>query len=179
MGETIFVLGGSRSGKSDLAARLAAEKPPVAFVATAIVDPHDEEMVERVRRHRLDRPADWKTIEGSVDLEPIIRGESGRSGSILIDCVTLWLGNLMLGIDDQKLRTDDEIVALVDRALAAARESTERVVWVSNEVGSGVVPDNRAARRFADLQGTVNRRIAAASDRAILCVAGLPIDLKS
>jgi adenosylcobinamide kinase/adenosylcobinamide-phosphate guanylyltransferase len=178
MGETILVLGGSRSGKSDLAARLAAEKPPVSFVATAIIDPNDEEMVERVRRHRVDRPDDWKTIEGSVDLEPIIRNETGRFGSILIDCVTLWLGNLMLGIEDQNPRTDGEIVALVDRAIAAASESSERVVWVSNEVGWGVVPENRLARRFADLQGTVNRRIAAASDRVILCVAGLSIDLK-
>jgi adenosylcobinamide kinase/adenosylcobinamide-phosphate guanylyltransferase len=84
----------------------------------------------------------------------------------------------MLGIDDQNPRTDGEIVALVDRAVAAASESTERVVWVSNEVGWGVVPENRLARRFADLQGTVNRRIAAASDRVILCVAGLSIDLK-
>src|SRR5690242_9511756 len=98
MGETILVLGGSRSGKSRLAGRLADERGPVTFVATATVDPADPEMVARVARHRAERPAHWITREVPRDLEAILPSLVANGGSVLIDCVTLWLSNLLLGL---------------------------------------------------------------------------------
>ena len=99
---------------------------------------------------------------------------------MVVDCVTLWLSNLMLGLGGGSgLGLDDEaVLAAVDRAAAAARDGEARVVWVSNEVGSGLVPDNALARRFADLQGWTNQRLAAACDAVHLCVAGLSLRLK-
>jgi adenosylcobinamide kinase/adenosylcobinamide-phosphate guanylyltransferase len=179
MGETILVLGGSRSGKSRLASRLAGERPPVTFVATATVDPADPEMAARVGRHRAERPADWTTREVPRNLEEILPGLVALGGSVLIDCVTLWLSNLMLGLggDGPPPLEDAAILARLDRVSAAARGEA-RVIWVSNEVGSGVVPPNPLARRFADLQGLANQRLAADCDVVHLCVAGLSLRLK-
>jgi adenosylcobinamide kinase/adenosylcobinamide-phosphate guanylyltransferase len=177
MGETILVLGGSRSGKSRLAARLAAERPPVTFVATATVAPDDPEMAARVARHRDERPESWTTLEVARDLEAILPGLVLSGGSVLIDCVTLWLSNLLLGLGGGPALEDEAILASVGRASEAARGEA-RVIWVSNEVGSGLVPTHALARRFADLQGLANQRLAAACDAVHLCVAGLPLRLK-
>jgi adenosylcobinamide kinase/adenosylcobinamide-phosphate guanylyltransferase len=177
MGEMILVLGGSRSGKSRLAASLADEREPVIFVATATVDPADSEMAARVARHCADRPVGWRTLEVPRDLEAILPGLVANGGSVLIDCVTLWLSNLMLGLGGGPALEDASILAAVGRASEAARGHA-RVIWVSNEVGSGVVPPNALARRFADLQGLANQRLAAACDAVHLCVAGLSIRLK-
>jgi adenosylcobinamide kinase/adenosylcobinamide-phosphate guanylyltransferase len=177
MGETILVLGGSRSGKSQLAARLADERGPVTFVATAVVDPADPEMTARIARHYADRPEGWTTLEVPRDLEAILPGLSANGGSVLIDCVTLWLSNLMLGLGGGPALEDAAILAAVGRASEAAR-GPARVIWVSNEVGSGLVPPNALARKFADLQGLANQRLAAACDAVHLCVAGLSIRLK-
>jgi adenosylcobinamide kinase / adenosylcobinamide-phosphate guanylyltransferase len=177
MSETILVLGGSRSGKSGLAARLAGESPPVTFVATAAVDPADAEMTARVARHRAERPADWTTREVPRDLEAILPNLVALGGSVLIDCVTLWLSNLMLGLGGGPALDEAAILAAVSRAAGAAR-GVARVIWVSNEVGSGVVPANPLARRFADMQGLANQRLAAACDVVHLSVAGLSLRLK-
>ncbi len=177
MGETILVLGGSRSGKSRLAARLAGERPPVTFLATATVDPADSEMSARVARHRAERPAGWTTCAVPRDLEAVLPGLVARGGSVLIDCVTLWLSNLMLGLGGAPALEDPAILSAIGRALAAARGEA-RIIWVSNEVGAGVVPSNALARRFADLQGLANQQIAAACDAVHLCVAGLSLRLK-
>jgi adenosylcobinamide kinase/adenosylcobinamide-phosphate guanylyltransferase len=177
MSETILVLGGSRSGKSLLAARLAGEVPPVTFVATAVVDPGDTEMTARVARHREERPAHWTTHEVPRDLEALLPSLVALGGSVLIDCVTLWLSNLMLGLGGGPALEEPAILAAVSRAAAAARGAA-RVIWVSNEVGSGVVPPNPLARRFADVQGRANQRLAAACDVVHLSVAGLSLRLK-
>jgi adenosylcobinamide kinase / adenosylcobinamide-phosphate guanylyltransferase len=178
MGEMVLVLGGARSGKSRLAARLAAEAGgPVAFVATAALDPSDPEMRARVARHRAERPAAWTTWEVPRDLEGLLPSLVAREGAVLVDCVTLWAGNLLLGLGDGPPLDEEAILAAADRTAAAGR-GPARVVWVSNEVGSGIVPENALARRFADLQGLVNQRLAAACDAVHLCVAGLPIRLK-
>ena len=176
MGEMILVLGGSRSGKSRLAERLAGEAGPVTYVATAGRDDSDLEMVARIERHRANRPRDWATMEVPRGLESVLPGLVAREGAVVIDCLTLWLSNLILGLGGAALE-DEEVLETVDRAAAAAR-GRARVVWVSNEVGSGIVPANPLARRFADVQGWANQRLAAASDAVHLCVAGLSIRLK-
>ena len=164
MGEAILILGGARSGKSRMAERLASEREPVTYLATASIDPTDPEMIARVERHRAERPQEWATREEPRDLAGVLPGLSGREGSVLIDCVTLWISNLMLGPDGGPALEDEAILNEVDRASGAARNGKSRVVWVSNEVGSGGVPVNPLARRFNDLQGLVNQRLATACD---------------
>ena len=176
-GEMVLVLGGARSGKSRIAARLAAERPPVTYLATATVDPTDSEMLARIEGHRRERPADWCTEEVPRDLETALASARTRGGSILVDCVTLWVTNLMLGLGGGPALTDEAVLDAVDRAARTASQGS-RVIWVSNEVGWSVVPENALARRFADLQGWVNQRLAAACGAVHLCVAGLSIRLK-
>jgi adenosylcobinamide kinase/adenosylcobinamide-phosphate guanylyltransferase len=178
MAESILVLGGARSGKTGLAERLASERPPVAYVATAVVDPADGEMAARVARHRAGRPAGWTTREVSRELAEVLAEIVGQEGSVVIDCVTLWVSNLMLGADGGPSLDDPEILARLEQAAAAAHGGNARVVWVSNEVGSGVVPESALGRRFADLQGWANQRLAAACDSVFLCVAGVPVQIK-
>jgi adenosylcobinamide kinase/adenosylcobinamide-phosphate guanylyltransferase len=177
MGETILVLGGTRSGKSRWAERWAEAHNPVTFVATATLDPADPEMVARIARHRAGRPEAWTTREVPRDLAGLLPGVVAREGSVVIDCATLWISNLMLGLGGGPALGDAAVLDEVDRATRAARGAA-RVLWVSNEVGSGIVPENPLARRFADLQGLVNQRLAAACDAVHLCVAGLSIRLK-
>jgi adenosylcobinamide kinase / adenosylcobinamide-phosphate guanylyltransferase len=177
MGEMILILGGARSGKSRLAERLAAEVEPVSYIATATIDGSDPEMTARIDRHRAARPEGWETREVPRDLEEALAGRATRGGTVLIDCVTLWLTNLMLGLGGGPGLDDRAILEAVERAIGVARGDS-RVIWVSNEVGSGVVPENALARRFADLQGRANQALAASSDVVHLCVAGLSIRLK-
>jgi adenosylcobinamide kinase/adenosylcobinamide-phosphate guanylyltransferase len=177
MGETILVLGGTRSGKSRLAERLAGERPPVAYVATATLDPTDPEMTARIARHRAGRPASWATHEVARDLVGALPPLAAGEGSVVVDCATLWISNLLLGLGDGPALDDAAILDEVVRAAGASRGGA-RVVWVSNEVGSGIVPIDPLARRFADLQGLANQRLAAACDQVHLCVAGLAIRLK-
>jgi adenosylcobinamide kinase / adenosylcobinamide-phosphate guanylyltransferase len=177
MGETVLIIGGARSGKSRLAERLAAECEPVTYVATATVDADDAEMRARVNQHRARRPESWTTQEVPRSLEGALPALVAREGSVVVDCVTLWLSNLMLGRSGEPAWTDAAILAAVDRVAEAAK-GRARVIWVSNEVGSGVVPENALARRFSDLQGLANQRLAAACEQVHLCVAGLSIRLK-
>jgi adenosylcobinamide kinase / adenosylcobinamide-phosphate guanylyltransferase len=177
MGESVLILGGARSGKSRLAQQMAAARGPVTYVATATVDPADPEMLARIDRHRADRPEGWQTREVPRELEVALASLAGGEGSVVIDCVTLWLSNLMLGLGGGAEMSDPEILDALARAVRAGR-GRARVIWVSNEVGSGLVPANALARRFADLQGLANQRVAADCDEVHLCVAGLTIRLK-
>jgi adenosylcobinamide kinase / adenosylcobinamide-phosphate guanylyltransferase len=165
----ILVLGGARSGKSRHAESLitASAPPPWVYVATA--QALDAEMTERIAHHRARRGAEWQTVEAPHDLAGAI-GNAPLDPALLVDCLTLWLTNRMLAEADMEADT-----AALEKALAQRRGPT---VMVSNEVGSGVVPDNALARRFADLQGRLNQRIAARADRVVLVVAGLPLTLK-
>jgi adenosylcobinamide kinase/adenosylcobinamide-phosphate guanylyltransferase len=178
MGETILVLGGSRSGKSRLAARLAGESPPVTVVATATVDRNDAEMAARVARHRAERPDGWTTCEVPRDLAATLPGLVAPAGAVLIDCATLWLTNLMLGLGGGPALDDAAILAAVGEAAMASKGGSARVIWVSNEVGSGIVPESALSRRFADVQGLANQRLAATCDVVHVCIAGLAITLK-
>ena len=166
-----LVLGGARSGKSRYAEGLIAAlpppwKPPWNYVATA--EPGDAEMAERIAAHRARRGTAWQTIEAPRDLVGSLQSRHGTP--VLIDCLTLWLSNLVLGAAD----IDTEITCF-EHALAAVEAP---VVMVANEVGYGLVPDYPLGRRFRDLQGMLNQRLAARADRVVLVVAGLPLALK-
>lgn len=160
-----LLLGGARSGKSVLAARMMGAAPEgVVVIATA--EAGDDEMRERIGRHRSERPPDWVVVEEPIELSTAIAGVDGSRG-LIIDCLTLWTSNLMgIGLEDREIG---------DRARAAAAMAGSRAgrtVVVSNEVGSGIVPDNALARRYRDLLGRVNTIWADASDSVYLTVAG-------
>ena len=166
-----LVLGGARSGKSRYAESLVAALPPPwqapwNYVATA--EAGDAEMAERIAAHRARRGASWRTIEAPRDLAGSL--QRARDAAVLIDCLTLWLSNLMFA----GANIDAEMEGL-DAALSAAAAP---IVMVANEVGSGIVPDHPLGRRFRDMQGVLNQRIAARADRVVLMVAGLPLALK-
>jgi adenosylcobinamide kinase / adenosylcobinamide-phosphate guanylyltransferase len=166
-----LVLGGARSGKSRYAESLVSGLPPPwqapwNYVATA--EPGDAEMAERIASHRARRGASWRTIEAPRDLAGSL--QAAPAAPVLVDCLTLWLSNLMLAGAD----IDAEMERL-DHALAAAAAP---VVMVANEVGYGIVPDHPLGRRFRDIQGVLNQRVAARADRVVLVVAGLPLALK-
>ena len=163
-----LVLGGARSGKSRYAESLIeALPPPWIYLATA--EARDAEMVKRIAEHRARRDAGWRTIEAAHDLAAAL-GRVPPGVPVLIDCLTLWLSNRMLAEADM----DREI----ERLEAALVEQKDTVVLVSNEVGAGIVPDNALARRFQDLQGTLNQKVAAKASRVVFMVAGLPLQLK-
>lgn len=164
-----LVLGGARSGKSRYAEWLIATYPqPWVYVATA--QARDEEMAERIAAHKARRDAGWRTIEAPHDLADALAA-APADAAVLVDCLTLWLSNLMEGAFDIDAQT-----ARLQEALAARAAPS---VLVSNEVGLGIVPDNALARRFRDAQGLLNQRLAAQAARVVMMVAGLPITVKS
>ena len=163
-----LVLGGARSGKSRYAESLiTALPPPWVYVATA--QARDAEMAERIALHRARRERAWQTVEVPHDLAGALAALASGA-PILVDCLTLWLSNRMLAGADMD--------AEIDRLESALDRRTGPVVLVSNEVGSGIVPDNELARRFRDLQGRLNQRLAARAELVVLMVAGLPIVVK-
>ncbi|KXV03928.1 bifunctional adenosylcobinamide kinase/adenosylcobinamide-phosphate guanylyltransferase [Caballeronia megalochromosomata] len=176
-----FILGGARSGKSAHAERLAAQSGlPVTYIATARIG-DDSEFAERVRHHRERRPAHWTLVEAPLDLAGALRDADRAGHCVLIDCLTLWLANLLF-----TQASASETVAVVpdsareafvqfDTALAHARG---KVIVVSNEIGLGVVPLGSVTRLYVDELGRLNQRVAAASARATMMVAGLPLALK-
>ncbi|MFD0986317.1 bifunctional adenosylcobinamide kinase/adenosylcobinamide-phosphate guanylyltransferase [Methyloligella solikamskensis] len=162
-----LVLGGARSGKSRYAESLFTEAPgPWIYLATA--EARDDEMAERVREHRARRGSEWRMIEAPLDLATAM-SEAGET-PVLIDCLTLWLTNVMLAETD----LDVEIA----RLLQALEETPGPVVAVSNEVGLGIVPDTPLGRRFRDAQGRLNQQVAAIADRVVLMTAGIPLTVK-
>lgn len=166
----VFLTGGSRSGKSRLAVELAASQSrEVEFIATA--EARDEEMAERIARHRAERPDHWVTLEEPVEIASVL-GRLPHHSCVLIDCLTLWVSNLMgLGLDD------DDIEQRASGVISVARARTGLTVVVSNEVGSGIVPLHPEARRFGDLLGRANCLFADAADRSLLVVAGRALSL--
>lgn len=161
-----LILGGARSGKTALAERMARRQAaPLTYIATA--QAFDAEMAERIARHRADRGDGWTTIEAPLDLPEAL---SAASGAVVIDCLTLWLSNLMLA--------DQDIDAASAALAASVAAHTGPVIAVSNEVGLGIVPDNALARRFRDAQGRLNQQMAAMAELVVFCAAGLPLVLK-
>ena len=165
-----LILGGARSGKSALAERLADESGlNVLYLATAAAG--DAEMAERIRRHRERRPPHWGLIEEPRRLAATLQREAGDGRCLLVDCLTLWLGNLM-AMDDAILQAEQQ--ALLD----GFDRLPGQIILVSNEVGLGIVPMNATARRFRDLAGRLHQQLAARCDRVVFTVAGLPQILK-
>ena len=170
-----LITGGARSGKSDHALRLAEEcGGSRAYVATCPAE--DEEMRRRVEKHRRRRRnRGWDTIEERTDLEGAVRG--AEQSVLLIDCLTLWVSNLMAREGDELI--EEEMERKSHEVLDACRDRNGAVFVVTNEVGMGVVPDNPAARRFRDLAGRTNQAFAAGADRVTLMVSGIPTDVKT
>jgi adenosylcobinamide kinase / adenosylcobinamide-phosphate guanylyltransferase len=163
-----LVLGGARSGKSTCAERLLTAVPgPWAYVATA--EPLDDEMRDRINAHKVRRGDGWVDYETPLDLAAALAGNAAGQ-PCLVDCLTLWLSNLMLG--------GRQIPDETDTLIAALSKRTAPCILVSNEVGLGIVPDNALARAFRDEAGRLNQRIAAVADRVIFVAAGLPLTLK-
>ena len=166
-GRNILVLGGARSGKSrfaeSLAAGFAGEK---VYIATA--QPGDEEMAARIAAHRQRRGERWTTLEAPIALTEALTGATAPF--VLVDCITLWISNLLLA--------DIDIAPRVEALAKALRARQGTVAVVSNEVGLGIVPDNALARRFRDEAGLTNQRLAQACDEVVLVTAGLPLKLK-
>jgi adenosylcobinamide kinase/adenosylcobinamide-phosphate guanylyltransferase len=171
-----FILGGARSGKSRFAQRLAARAERVCYVAT-LTPGDDAEMQERAARHRADRPSEWRTIEEPLALANAVEVAARDADAVLVDCLTLWLSNLSWEYRASEARhLEDAVQAQIRRVAETARKCD--VVLVSNEVGSGTVPESAVARAFRDIQGFANQWAAEVADEVILLVAGLPLYLK-
>ena len=169
MSNALLVLGGARSGKSRYAqSRAEALDGELVFVATA--QALDDEMAERIARHRDDRGSRWSTLEAPVELAAAIRDEARPGQVLLIDCLTLWTSNLLLA--------DRDIAAATGELVDAIGQARGTLIFVANEVGLGIVPDNALARRFRDEAGRVNQQLAATVDEVMFVAAGLPLRLK-
>jgi adenosylcobinamide kinase / adenosylcobinamide-phosphate guanylyltransferase len=162
-----LVLGGARSGKSRHAeALVAACPPPWRYLATA--QAFDGEMRARIAEHRARRDGRWETVEAPLALADALAASAGRP--TLVDCLTLWLTNVMLA--------EHDVAAACDTLVAACAAAPGPLVLVGNEVGLGIVPENALARRFRDAAGVLHQRLAGAADRVTLMVAGLPLPVK-
>ncbi|MDD2422064.1 MAG: bifunctional adenosylcobinamide kinase/adenosylcobinamide-phosphate guanylyltransferase [Heliobacteriaceae bacterium] len=182
-GELVLVTGGARSGKSawaeQLAKEVAAGDRQVIYVATAGV--HDAEMSRRVALHRQRRPAHWQTVEEPVALEKVLQDRQVAGVVLLIDCLTLWVSNLLLPVFQEQDWNREKEQALVERGArlaAAARQSPATVIVVGNETGWGIVPADPLARAFRDVAGWVQQRFAREAHRVYLTVCGLPVPVK-
>ena len=183
MGRIILVTGGARSGKSSFAERYAAKTADdraIAYIATARVE--DEEMRARVKLHRERRPDTWDTFEAPVKAEEAIIEAGWANKIILFDCITLYLSNYLLSLKSENLDKDTlgatvkEYIGKLIEAAASLPETT--TIFVSNEVGAGIVPENKLARLYRDMAGLANQEIARAADSVYLVVSGMAIDLK-
>lgn len=163
---TTLILGGARSGKTAYALSLAVA--PRTYVATA--QALDTEMADRIARHKAERGEDWSLIEAPLALPDAIRGADKAGETLLIDCLTLWLSNLLYAQQDISEATED--------LLSAIKTARAELIFVSNEIGLGLVPMEALSRQFRDAQGTLNQAIASASDRVFFVAAGLPLTLK-
>ena len=166
-----LILGGARSGKSRLAEKLAAESGcAVNYIATS--QPLDGEMNERVRHHRERRPEHWALIEEPIELARVLRENARADTCLLVDCLTLWLTNLLMLEDLQRLNTER------DALLECLADLPGEIVFVSNETGMGVVPLGELTRRYVDEAGWLHQALAERCQRVVLTVAGLPLTLK-
>jgi adenosylcobinamide kinase/adenosylcobinamide-phosphate guanylyltransferase len=168
-----FILGGCRSGKSGYALQTANAMSAAKriFIATSI--PFDDEMQERIRRHRAERGTRWLTVEAPVNLPEAISEHAGEDRVILADCLTLWISNLLLELHDPA-----QVEARVRRLAEVIQSAAGHLLLVSNEVGCGVVPENKLARQFRDVAGFTHQTVAAVAARVVWMAAGIPLTLK-
>ena len=172
MSKLIFITGGARSGKSRLAEELAAHfGAPLGYLATGQAG--DPEMSARIARHQARRGADWQTMEEPLQVLPVLQGHDGYFSAILMDCLTLWLSNLLLHHNEPA-----PALAAIRELIAALPGLKTPLIIVSNEIGMGIVPDNPLARTFRDLAGEANEMLAAVADEVYVTFSGLPLKLK-
>jgi adenosylcobinamide kinase/adenosylcobinamide-phosphate guanylyltransferase len=177
MAHISFITGGARSGKSSFAEKTALKfGAPLGYMATA--QTLDNEMDERVRRHRERRGAEWTTIEEPLHLSQALARCDGQYQAILVDCVTLWLSNLLFKYEDAGELSDERIFEDLQRLKSTLQGMVTPVILVSNEVGMGIVPDNSLARMFRDIVGTANQTLAAAADEVHVVISGIPLKLR-
>ncbi|HUY13940.1 MAG TPA: bifunctional adenosylcobinamide kinase/adenosylcobinamide-phosphate guanylyltransferase [Terriglobia bacterium] len=167
-----LILGGARSGKSRYAQQLAAEFKKVTVIATA--RPSDEEMRRKIDTHRAERPPSWRTVEAPLELPDALRKEGGKVDALLIDCLTVYVANILGTKDGNAQRFRGHLQEICEALQGAAASA----IVVSNEVGSGIVPAYRSGRIYRDLLGQFNQEIARIADRVIFMVAGLPLTIK-
>ena len=172
MGNTLFIIGGARSGKSSYALELGSGFPGrKGFIATA--EAFDEEMKERISLHQKTRPLEWETIEETVDLSRQLQSISSLYDVVIVDCLTLWLSNILgRGGDSEHIKTD------VGHLTSVLKDLSYKVIIVSNEVGLGIVPENKIARLFRDLGGWMNQKVASVADEVYLVTCGIPMRIK-
>jgi adenosylcobinamide kinase/adenosylcobinamide-phosphate guanylyltransferase len=171
--EIIFVIGGCRSGKSTYALQTAEKMPAERKIFIATCVPQDDEMKQRVAKHQTTRSRSWTTVEEPLKLWEAILQNSRRADVILIDCLTLWVSNLLMETDDEE-KLEEAISQLID----TLKKVTCSIVLVSNEVGTGIVPENRLARQYRDIIGLANQAVAKTASKVIWMVAGIPVTVK-
>lgn len=179
MGKIILVTGGARSGKSSFAERLALKigDGRAAYIATAQI--FDEEMNYRVKLHRARRGDEWTTFEAPFAAEEKISEAGKNFNAILFDCVTIYVSNFLCAANlDDEAKLYDALRGLIQKLIVAAQNSEATTIFVTNEVGAGIVPENKLARHFRDLAGLANQMLAAHADKVFLTVAGLAVDVK-
>ncbi len=168
----IFITGGARSGKSSFALKLAQNYPGLkAYLATA--QALDQEMADRIQKHKNQRPRDWLTLEEPLHLAKVLGEEGDRFDLILLDCLTLWISNCMMAEWAER-----NILEEADQLLKTGRRMRGTLILVGNEVGLGIVPDNPSARFFRDLSGAIQQQIAGEADEVYFMISGLPQKIK-
>lgn len=180
MARLVLITGGCRSGKSEYALKLAETTPgPRAYVATCPIT-DDEEMLQRIRRHQKARgQRDWQTIEEPVDLAGVFR-TAQKYNVLLVDCLTLWVNNLIIESESfDTILTEEDITSRCREILSAAAEFPGTIIFVTNEVGMGIVPSDRPSRQFRDLAGRCNQIIADECLTVTVMISGLPLHLKN
>jgi adenosylcobinamide kinase / adenosylcobinamide-phosphate guanylyltransferase len=179
MGKIILVTGGARSGKSAFAEKLAGTVGEVvAYIATAEI--WDDEMAERVELHRQRRPAGWLTFEAPRRAEMAIAAASRQADVILFDCLTVYSTNALLAqaTEIKSFERREAVLEEIRKLVGAAQKMVGTVIFVTNEVGDGIVPDNALAREFRDVSGLANQKVAQAADEVYWVVCGLPVEIK-
>ena len=172
MAEITFILGGTRSGKSEYAEKMAIDtSEKVAYFATCISN--DEEMDQRILAHKNRRPANWKTIETPYDICSALNQIDTEFKTVLIDCLTIFTSNLLL----QELN-ESEILKKIDLMIKTLKEKNFKAIIVSNEVGLGIVPESSLGREFRDIAGKVNQLVAREADNVFFVVSGIPVKIK-
>jgi adenosylcobinamide kinase/adenosylcobinamide-phosphate guanylyltransferase len=175
---TTLVIGGCRSGKSSHALYLADRMGNARKIFLATCIPQDEEMQRRVSRHQAERGDGWIAVETPIFLGEAIQDIGPNADVLLVDCLTLWVSNLMMAQAEDPNTPEDFLAAGTSRLIESLRTAACPVILVTNEVGAGIVPDNPLARLYRDAVGKVNQRIAACADQVIWMVAGIPVKIK-
>lgn len=177
MSRTIFITGGARSGKSSFAEKLTFQfGNKLGYLATA--QTLDVEMIERVKKHQNRRGNEWSTIEEPIQLAKALVGCDGQYHAILVDCLTLWLSNLLFKYEDTGINIEGVVSEDLECLKSTLQNMETPVILVSNEVGMGIVPENKLARLFRDIAGATNQSIAALADEVYVVISGIPLRLK-